>query len=851
MIISATSHVIRKIWIVFLLIIVTFIALISALMHGISIQHLTLPKVKIENLYVKLDKKLIVSAYKINFQRDSKSQASSYEINKIISYFKYLNPLFKSISLKNINYNDEKVNLLYKDDIFYVNSKFLTLDAKVTQKTGRIIDLNIKQMILKDYKIELKGELTLNLKMRIYDYRGKFNILNINGNTRIYIDKDILNYELKTDTFKSLKPIMKYINSKVFIEPLANAWIYKKIIAKQYKLDYLKGRFNLKTKEFYPKLVKGLATAQNVTIRFHPLVTPAYAKQVKARLTDNTLSFKLQKPIYEKKKIKINDIHIYNILTSKNGIVVNISSNTLLDKYVHNILKNFGIKIPITQSSGKNSSNIALDVKFRPYSIKAKGVFKIQNSKFKLSGVPFYTKFAIIKLNNYNVFLQNCNLIYKKLFDINTTGVFKTKEEIYNGKVDINSLNIDIKGFHLLQISHLKNQKVSVKMSKNKNIITVKNLLTKLIFKRNYNKFSLQDISKYTKFSNIIKENRIDKGSLKVFTKNFKNYSAKLKVYDVKTPIVYHKKNIKNFDIDITTDGNKISASTFHKMISLTYNKNIVLNMKNLNIILDDNSTNISHGIDFSINGKNVNFLLRDLNSTMLSDSFTLSRFKNEIRFASQYQNSQLGFEKNRSSFSLHARNLSSHFLNTVLNKNILNGGTFNLESKGISSNMFDGKFTIKNSILKDFSLFNNIMAAINTIPSLVFLKDPNFDEQGYLVKNGILKFKKNGNNLSFSQINLHGVSADISGSGYIDLEKKDINMDLQIKTLKDISKIIKNIPLIGYIILGDDKSISTNIEISGSVDNPKVKTQILQDTIMSPLNIIKRTLESPLKLFN
>ena len=850
MIISATSHVIKKIWIVFLLIIVTFIILISTLIHGISIQHLSLPKLNIQRLYIKLDKKLIVRADKIEFKRDSKAQTSTYEIDKIISYFKYLNSLFKSISLKNINYNDEKVSLLYKDDIFYINSKYLTLDATIEQKVGNIIDMNIKQMILKDYKLELKGELALNLKKKIYNYSGKFSILNIDGDMSVDIDKNMLNYELKTDSFNSLAPIMKYINSKVFIEPLANAWIYKKIVAKKYRLKYLKGKFDLKTKEFFPKLIKGGAETKNVIIKFHPKVTAVHAKKVEVKLLNNTLFFKLTSPTYKKKKVKINDIHIYNILTSKNGIVVDIDSNTLLDRHIHNILKNFKINIPVTQTDGKNYSNIALNVKFRPFSIDAKGEFIVKNSHFKLLGVPFYTKYAKIKLDNYDVFLKNCNLIYGKLFNINTTGTLKTKKDIYIGSTDINSLVVDIKDTHILNISSLKNQRVSIKMSKEKNTIDFKNLKTKLIFQKKYSKFLLQDLSKYKNFSKIIKENSINKGSLIVSTKDFKNYDAKLKIYDIKTPLFYHKKNIKNLDISIRTNGDKISASTLQNKISLTYDDYLILNIKNLDILLDNSSINISHGMDFSINGKNINFLLSKSNSTILSNSFTINKFKNKIKFTSIYGDSQLGFEQNKSSFSLYATNLNSYFIDKILNKNILDGGSFNLKSKGISSDMFDGEFTMNNTLLKDFSLFNNIMATINTIPSLVFLKDPNFNENGYLVKKGLLKFKKNGNNLSFSQIKLHGASADITGFGYINLEGKDISMDLQIKTLKDISKLIKNIPLVGYVILGDNKSISTNVEVSGSVDNPKVKTQILQDTLMSPLNIIKRAIKSPFKLF-
>jgi len=141
-------------------------------------------------------------------------------------------------------------------------------------------------------------------------------------------------------------------------------------------------------------------------------------------------------------------------------------------------------------------------------------------------------------------------------------------------------------------------------------------------------------------------------------------------------------------------------------------------------------------------------------------------------------------------------------------------------------------------------------MATINTIPSLLFLKDPHFNELGYLVKDGHISFKRNGDILSFSHIIFHGASADIEGLGYINLKNKKIDMAMRIKTLKDVSKLIKNIPLVGYILLGKDKSISTFIKVSGTFDNPKIKTQVLKDTISSPFNIMKRVLKAPLKLF-
>ncbi len=850
MIISATSHVIKKIWIIFLLIIIAFIVLVSALMHGISIQHLTLPNLKIERFHMKLDKKLILSAHKIEYKRDSKSKTSVYEINKILSYFKYLNPIFKTISLKNVTYNDEKVNLLYKDDIFYLNSKFLTIDANVTQDNRKIIKIYIQQMILKDYKLELKGDLTLNLRKRLYTYHGKFDILNISGNVNINVNKDMLYYDLNTSSFNSLTPIMKYLKSKVFIEPLAREWIYKKIVAKRYKLTYLKGKFNLKTKNFYPLSVNGMATAKNVKIQFHPLVSSVYAKNITITLKNNTLFFKPVKPIYKKKNIKVNDIHIYNLLTTKNGIVVNISASTLLDKHVHNILKNFKINIPITQTSGKNSSNIILNIRFRPFGIKAKGKFLVHNSHFKILGIPFFTKEAKIKMDNYNVFLENCNLSYKKLFDLNVTGLLKSKIGTFDGNVDIISFLLNIKNNPILHISNLKKQPVNMKIKNKNNIIVLKTLKTKLLFEKEKNQFILNDLTLYKKFSKFIKKYDFKKGSIAVKTNDFKIYNARLKLYGLVTPFMYKKKKIKDFDIHISTDGKEIKAFTDDKKIYLSYNKHLILNLSNLDMVIDNNKTSALDKMNISLNGKNVNFLIKDLNSTIINDSFTLNRFKNETRFASSYMNSSFGFEQNRSYIKIHGDNLSSYFINRAINKNILDGGAVKVRAKGISTQMLDGNITIKNSILKNFSLFNNIMAAINTIPSLVLLKDPSFNELGYLVKKGFISFKINGDTISFNQIRLHGVSADMVGVGYINLQSKKIDMNMQIKTLKDISKVIKNIPLVGYILLGEDKSISTEVAIKGTTDNPTVKTQLLKDTINSPLNIIKRVLTSPLKLF-
>lgn len=140
-------------------------------------------------------------------------------------------------------------------------------------------------------------------------------------------------------------------------------------------------------------------------------------------------------------------------------------------------------------------------------------------------------------------------------------------------------------------------------------------------------------------------------------------------------------------------------------------------------------------------------------------------------------------------------------------------------------------------------------MAFLNTIPALATLKDPKFNEDGYEVQNGFIHFRRDKDILTFTQIKLKGYSADILGKGTYNIKTDSLDLKLQISALKDASKIIKNIPLIKDIILGKDNRIYTNVSIKGSLDKPEIKTYILEDTILLPVNIIKRTLQAPFKL--
>ena len=87
-------------------------------------------------------------------------------------------------------------------------------------------------------------------------------------------------------------------------------------------------------------------------------------------------------------------------------------------------------------------------------------------------------------------------------------------------------------------------------------------------------------------------------------------------------------------------------------------------------------------------------------------------------------------------------------------------------------------------------------------------------------------------------------------GYGGVDLKTRKIDVDLKLKYLKDASAMIGFIPFVSQVFLGDEKEISTQIKIHGSIDKPEFDTQVAQDIITSPFRIFLNILKLPINIF-
>ncbi|PAF51251.1 AsmA-like C-terminal domain-containing protein [Helicobacter sp. 13S00477-4] len=224
----------------------------------------------------------------------------------------------------------------------------------------------------------------------------------------------------------------------------------------------------------------------------------------------------------------------------------------------------------------------------------------------------------------------------------------------------------------------------------------------------------------------------------------------------------------------------------------------------------------------------------------ILLDNTNLKLQDGRVAIDGTYKNGVVNVDIIHDNIYIRANNFSGDFVNQVLNKNIVKGGLYTL--LGVyKDNVFNAQLKLQNTIFKDFALLQNLVNLIDTIPSLIVFKDPNLGVDGYKIEKGNIVFAINSKYIGFEHIDITGSSMDVNGNGIIELGTDDINMTLTISTIKNFSNIINKIPIVGYLILGNEGKISTNVIVNGTLEKPNTKITLAEDIIKAPINIFKR----------
>ena len=842
------------------------LSFILLLKYGIKINDFEFYGVKLEQLYIKLDKKIIARAKQIrlpNFKKESKQKSSDERLLNLSKSVDFIDTIFQEISLENVQIGDDfKLKILFLDDIFFVDSPYLNVDIKFQNEQQDGIDLfSVRNLSFKDFNVSISGEGSADFDKNDYKFEGNFTSHELHGKLNFALKDTFLTYKAYDVEAGSIKNFIDELDRRIELNSEVKNWIYGYIVADDYELKEINGKADLAKNNFYLNDLNATANTKNLLVKFEKGLPAVNVGEANITLKNSKLKFDLISPIYNGKKLDGSSVVINNIFDEKSAnLELLIKTKSIYDETINEILKAYKIIVPVRQLSGKMDASLKILIKldekslenFDEKSVIANGEFKISDAVLEIAGSKFNTENALVKLidtTNLNIDATGFGLeFFKANAKVNidlrkSTGEIKGTIESF----DLKEKNDEILAFKnepftaFLDFSKddktlLKIEPFGLDMSfRDENVISTKN-----------SKFILQN-------SPVLKQNGVlDFDEISIKSNDFVDLDILAK--EVKFDMPFLDKNgskYENDDLKILVSKAGVKVDSASKKLSLDI-KEKAINVKTQDLdllVLDDNETR-KQSTPLELLAKNGDIILKDLNKTLPFTSFSAEKKGKSISLNGLAQQGRVGYFNDEKSINLDATDISGEFINNLFGIKSFEGGKFRLKLLGESTKDFKAEVRFFGTYLKDYIFYQKLLSFLNSVPSLLSFKTPDFNDKGFTVKNGKILLTRKGDMIEFLAIEMIGTSADIGGRGTIDLKSKKINIDLELKLLKDASSIIDKIPLVNQIILGKDRSLSTVIAIRGTTDKPEYSTQILQDALLSPLKIIRNVIQAPFLIF-
>jgi len=844
-IIEATHSTIRNILIFLIVILITLSILLK---NGISIDELKIGSFYLERLYLKLDNKIIIQIHKIVIPQNKKNPNPN--IKEILDDIKNILKYFQLIELRKVSFKNNNYTLIYKNNIIYMKNNEFEVALNNVDYIDNKIHAIVKEVYIKKYNIYISGNLFYNINSNNILIKADVKYRDINGKFVINRADEKIFFVLKTDSFKDFEPL---INEFKLSENL-NTWICKNVKAKTYKIRYLKGIATILNKKvkFLDKSISLKLMTKDVKIIFNPKLNPIFAKSMEILYKNKKLEFNIRKPSFEKKHLDINYLYLDGFRKKPLKLHLDFNIKTKFDKDIKKILEAYNINIPILQTKGVADAKVKIDIELKKKKVNFEGDIKLKKSKIKIGEIILPVKKSIIKIKK-NIIDISKTTLSNNMFNISVDGKIYPKKSKAKFNLDIKSIK-DKKN-----LFHIKDANETLSIDYKKNIIfNLSNFESKIQYNKKDKSISI-DILDINKIKSYIDATplELNSGSLVIESKDFNSYNYS-GILGSSECFFYTNENSCLSIIPITgvAKSDRLTLNAFDN--KLIYNSAIsTISLNNLNLDLaklfetyenkSKKKTNKSDKIKLVGNNSKIRYKEYKL----LTDKYIVNiDKKGNFYFSGSLGKDRIFINKNNKFFTIKAKNISDKMLHPLINFNGLQLGKYTINILKNQENITKGVIKIDGGIMRDFQTYNNIMAFINTIPSLATLHKPGFSKYGFRIKKGSIDFTLDGDILKLKSILIKGASATISGSGIVNLKTKKIKVDLIIMTAREVSQMIKNLPIVGDIIMGDKHSVSVGLKVRGSLNKVKIKVSAVEDLMLLPIDIIKRTLSTPFNMY-
>ncbi len=851
---------ILKIFLVFLFI---FIALFFFLLSGVTIPKISLPGVKISQFYIKLDKKLDISIDSIEIEKSNKPTKTLKELERIGTLIQYLPNYFNRVYIKNLIVGKRSFHLLYNDNIFYFDADTIQLASKISYDPSlKILKANVRKLIIKDPGVDIAGTFKYDLTNRIWFGDGKYSGFGMEGEFKVSHKNEYISFWLDSKPCSSIKALVDYIAPPEEIK----VWIYPKIPAKKYILHYMKGGFLLKsdgTIEYDTKELEASATAYNVQIHFHKGVPPVTTPRIDVTLKNDTLSFKLHKPIYEGKKLDGSWVRIRNLTNKKAMLDAHIAVKDKIDDSIKKILSAYGIDLPFVQTEGTTDAIVDFTVRLVNGRVtKYEGVYRSEYAKLLFDNiVPLPVKNLHVISRDSNIEILPCRIEFEPYLDANLSGFIDLSKKRGEFYPLFKRVSYSYKDIPLIEMNETK-ERLLLDFSQN-----VRFSFPALKLEATYKRRRGLDV--VAKRLELIKPflvgplKPIESGRFDIsYAKN--EIRANAQVRYPNDIFSADGKSIELFKIAAESKEGQTHIRINDTISIVAQEERTFFNIKKIDIAVDKLLESIKRyteeakaeeakgvkkdhllyieGHESKLSYKKVQLPSRFYNIQMHTKPFG-------IKFETVHEKGKIRGIVDKKELNIVGKALSDKMMRKLTTIDQLEGGSFDFNAVGKIED-FNGTILMRDTLWTKTAFYNNLLATLNTIPAILTLKDPGFSKNGFKIKRGAFDYRFKDGRLFFKKIVIEGYSAQITGKGSIDFNTEMVALKLQIHFMESLTNVLSKIPVAGYIIFGKDGTLSVTLNVTGPLENPKVETEATKDLIKAPLNILERTITLPFKIF-
>ncbi len=652
-------------------------------------------------------------------------------------------------------------------------------------------------------------------------------------------------------------------------------------------------------------LDNSIVKAKNIFAKYQDIASSYLDIDFNTKESSGNLSFKVNKIAFSEIGLELTNTKtplniLYSISPKQEIIKIGESSWNYKDNLIkvspmQSLVdtKNLKIMIPKTsiESSGFLSASASGNLYLKPLRANVDiNLSKFSYNKIKLnqSSLPikftYDNNFTFLSNSNINLMVadKKCSLKNAKLnisdgllqiknMQLNVNELIQTSINAqYNTSTSsgiTDMYNIAFVDNDLKEIFKKdKNIRLNIENRDNKTVINSKDYDIEYVMAQNRWELKFKSIDKIANNSEFLKKYGITNGNINFYNKddeeniNFSahtNYKYKVLVNGenpVETYMAYGEINNKtkgisfsvNNSVDVLIgDDIKIKAKNiginFDELIRLLVdiNKDSTPN----NIVENRVKNNNDKELYFDAFNSNI-FLSKHRH--IISDAINLSYLDKILTAKLTHKKGSANLTYYNDKFTLNGKDFDDEFAKKISYLSKFSGGVFGFSING-SVDEYSGLIEAKNTTIKDHKVLNNVLAFVNTIPSLVTFSLPGYNRSGFDTTSAYINFKYKNDVYKIDDISVMSKEVTIVGLGEASIKNNTVNLDLNLKT--DLGSSIAKIPVVGYILL-ENNAISTSLKVTGALNDPKVDTQIARDIAVAPLNIIKRTLMYPFELF-